>query len=187
MAARPGMRGQDRKVCDNLEAVEGPFLSPRCQDEGTRPTTATDPQRCAAGVKGGHAESTRASRRAEWCRGRPTNALRHRRDAQHAYGDDRLGPQGHGERLDTETRDPEGIPQYPGEQCDPPHHATQLPGTAERWPRSPSAEPANAPREQVSAAGEARVGWSQKPTPLGQPEERLTETRHRGGERHTSP
>src|SRR5262245_16265604 len=37
MAARPGMRGQDRKVCDNLEAVEVQFLSPRCQDDAHAP------------------------------------------------------------------------------------------------------------------------------------------------------
>src|SRR5215510_3249791 len=37
MAAKPGMRGRDRKVCDNLEAVEVQFLSPRCQDDAHAP------------------------------------------------------------------------------------------------------------------------------------------------------
>jgi len=52
-------------------------------------------------MKGGHAESTRESRRAELCMGRHTNALWNRRDEQQAYVDYRLGPKGHGERLDT--------------------------------------------------------------------------------------
>ena len=93
------------------------------------PQAATDHQRCEAGVKGGHAEPTSASRQAELCRGRNTNALRNRRDEQQAYVGYWLGPKGHGERLDTETRDPDGIPKYPGEQCDPTHNAKQLPGT----------------------------------------------------------
>jgi hypothetical protein len=37
MASQPGMRGQDRQVCDNLEAVEVQCLSPRCQDEAHAP------------------------------------------------------------------------------------------------------------------------------------------------------
>src|SRR5262245_36032392 len=37
MAAKPGMRGRDRKVCDNWEAVEVQFLSPRCQDDAHAP------------------------------------------------------------------------------------------------------------------------------------------------------
>ena len=90
---------------------------------------ATDPQRYEAGMKGGHAEPTSTSRRAELCRGRHTNALQNRRDEQQAYVDYWLGPKGHGERLDTLTRDPGGIPKYPGEQCDPTHNATQPPGT----------------------------------------------------------
>ena len=90
---------------------------------------ATDPQRYEAGMKGGHTESTSESRRAELCTGRHTNARQNRRDEQQAYVDYRLGPKGHGERLDTWTRDPEGIPKYPGEQCGPTHNAKQLPGT----------------------------------------------------------
>jgi hypothetical protein len=37
MASKPGMRGRDRKVFDNLEAVEVQFLSPRCQDDAHAP------------------------------------------------------------------------------------------------------------------------------------------------------
>jgi hypothetical protein len=147
---------------------------------------ATDPQRGAAGGKGGHAASPSASRRAELGTGRHTNARPHRRDAQQADVDDWLGPNGPGARLDTWTRDPEGIPQSPGAPCDPPHNATQRPGTAEHGPRSPAPEPANALREQGATACEASEGWSQKPTPLGEPEERLTETRYRGRYRPTS-
>jgi hypothetical protein len=90
---------------------------------------ATDHQRCEAGVKGDHPESTRESRRAELCMGRHTNALRNRRDAQQAYVDYRLGPKGPGERLDTLTHDPGGIPKYPGEQGAPSHNDKQPPGT----------------------------------------------------------
>ena len=71
---------------------------------------ATDPQRYEAGMKGGHTESTSESRRAELCTGRHTNALPNRRDEQQAYVDYRLGPKGRGERLDTLTRNPDGIP-----------------------------------------------------------------------------
>ena len=90
---------------------------------------ATDSQRYEAGMKGGHTESTGASRQAELCTGRHTNALQNRRDEQQAYVSYWLGPKGHGERLDTLTRDPDGIPKYPGEQCGPTHNAKQLPGT----------------------------------------------------------
>ena len=71
---------------------------------------ATDSQRYEAGMKGGHTESTGASRQAELCTGRHTNALQNRRDEQQAYVSYWLGPKGHGERLDTLTRDPDGIP-----------------------------------------------------------------------------
>ena len=91
--------------------------------------TATDHQRYEAGVKGGHTESTSASRRAELWMGRHTNALGNCRDAQQAYVDYRLGPKGHGERLDVLTHDPGGIPKYPGEQCGPTYNAKQLLGT----------------------------------------------------------
>ena len=37
MALQPGMRGRDRQVFDNLEAVEVRFLSPRCQDDAHAP------------------------------------------------------------------------------------------------------------------------------------------------------
>src|SRR5215470_12533481 len=74
---------------------------------------ATDPQRYEAGVQGGHAAPPSPSRRAELRRGRHTNALQNRRDAQQASVGYGLGPTGHGARLDTWTRDPEGIPQVP--------------------------------------------------------------------------
>ena len=90
---------------------------------------ATDHQGREAGVKGGHAEPTSTSRRAELCMGRHTNALRNRRDEQQAYVSHLLGPKGHGERLDTLAHDPGGIPKYLGEQCDPKHNAQQPPGT----------------------------------------------------------
>src|SRR5262249_16174655 len=37
MASNLRVRGRDRKVFDNLEAVEVPCLSPRCQDEAHAP------------------------------------------------------------------------------------------------------------------------------------------------------
>jgi hypothetical protein len=123
---------------------------------GTRPPTAPAHQRGAAGMQGGHAASTRASRRAAWCRGRPTPARRPRRAAPHAEVAARRGPQGHGARLAPSPRAPEGLPQSPGAPGAPPHNVTQLPGTASRVPRSPAAEPAHAPREPGATAGEAR-------------------------------
>jgi uncharacterized protein DUF4158 len=37
MTSKSGMRGRDRQVFDNLEAVEVQFLSPRCQDDAHAP------------------------------------------------------------------------------------------------------------------------------------------------------
>jgi hypothetical protein len=82
-------------------------------------------------MKGGNADPTSESRRAELRMGRNTNARLNRRDEQQAYVGVLAWPKkGHGERPDTLPRDPGGIPKYPGEKCDPKRNAKQLPGTA---------------------------------------------------------
>src|SRR5262245_22571614 len=84
----------------------------------TVPTVATDPQHREAGTKGGHAEPTSESRRAQLRRGRHTNSRLNRRHVRQAYVGYRLGPKWTWRnertpplRLDNSLLDPGCIPQ----------------------------------------------------------------------------
>src|SRR3989441_11546575 len=83
---------------------------------------------------------------------------------------------GHGERLDTSSRDPGGIPKYPGEQCDPTGHVKRHPGTEEPHERSP-------PRwSRSSAACACWGGISQEAKAWGNAQDMLTWERWCGRE-----
>jgi hypothetical protein len=66
-----------------------------------------------------------------------------------------LAQNGHGERLDTSSRDPGGIPKYPGGQDGPTCNGKPPPGTESLPTRSLHTGGANAQGEEVSAA----CGW----------------------------
>jgi hypothetical protein len=97
---------------------------------------ATDSQSDEAGVKGGPADPTSASRRAQWRMGRYTNALLNRRyvtQANVGWAWPKMGME-HGWTLLRVIQ--KASQKYPGEQCGPTRHDKRHAGTEELLSRS---------------------------------------------------
>ena len=73
------MKGRDRKVFDNLGAVEVQFLSLRCRGDARSPLGRLTLKLVKRERKAVTSNLPAKSRRAELRRGRYTNALRNRR------------------------------------------------------------------------------------------------------------
>ena len=79
------MKGRDRKVFDNLGAVEVQFLSLRCRGDAHSPLGRLTLKLVKRERKTVTPNPLAKSRRAEWHRGRDTNALLNRRYVRQAY------------------------------------------------------------------------------------------------------
>src|SRR5215470_6896427 len=86
------MKGRDRQVFDNLGAVEVQFLSLRCRGDARSPLGRLTLKLVKRERKTVTSNPPVKSRRAQWHRGRDTNALRNRRHVRQAYVDYGPGP-----------------------------------------------------------------------------------------------
>src|SRR5215471_20216811 len=130
MAEMPRTRGRDCKVFDNLGAVEVEFLPPRCRGDARSPlerltlklvkrerkAVMSNPPAHPA-EQSGAGVGTRTHYGIVVMCDRPTWVIG-------------LVQNGHGEWLDTSSRDPGASRKYPGEQCGPTRHGKRHPGTA---------------------------------------------------------